>query len=485
MRGRFKEMKPPGEGIALGEERGMNSGCSDKGNTSAFRGDRAISAIARWALLVFVGLLSLGAGMAPASGNSPPILFVHGNGDSAALWQTTLWRFESNGYDPSLLFAIDFTHPRARTDDTKPQENRSGTADQLRELIGKVDEILARTGRQQVILVGSSRGGYSIRNYIRNGGGAAKVSHAILCGTPNHGVRATSSGPNEEFNGMGFFLSGLNAGGEVDAGVGFMTIRSDSNDKYAQPEGRFIGMAGQSTNVTYASPELRGAENVVLPGLDHRETAFHPLAFKAMYRFITGREPATLDITSEPRPVLGGIVSGWANGAPTNLPVAGAAVEIFEVDPSSGQRRGEAVHRRTTSSDGAWGPFAVDPGAFYEFVVSAAGYPITHVYRTPFPRSSAFVHLRLRPLDDRDKGSGSLVTLTRPRGYLGHGRDTFLIDGQVPEGVNEGVPGTSEAKRRYEPGPPRPVRVEVNGETLTVLTWPLEDGHTVIAEVHY
>ncbi|MBP8148864.1 MAG: twin-arginine translocation pathway signal, partial [Limnohabitans sp.] len=25
-----------------------------------------------------------------------PIVFVHGNGDSANLWQTTLWRFESN-----------------------------------------------------------------------------------------------------------------------------------------------------------------------------------------------------------------------------------------------------------------------------------------------------------------------------------------------------------------------------------------------------
>lgn len=28
----------------------------------------------------------------------PPVLFVHGNGDSAALWITTLRRFESNGF---------------------------------------------------------------------------------------------------------------------------------------------------------------------------------------------------------------------------------------------------------------------------------------------------------------------------------------------------------------------------------------------------
>ncbi len=69
----------------------------------------------------------------------------------------------------------------------------------------------------------------------------------------------------------------------------FMTTRSDSNDKYAQPDGRFLGMPGKPTNVTYTGPELRGAKNIVLPGLDHREVAFHPLAFKAMYAFITGQ----------------------------------------------------------------------------------------------------------------------------------------------------------------------------------------------------
>ena len=414
-----------------------------------------------------------------------PILFVHGNGDSAALWYTTIWRFESNGYNPALLSAIDFQHPTARNDDTKPQENRSSVADQVKEFGAKVSEIQARTGEKKVILVGSSRGGYAIRNYIKNFKGAANVSQAILCGTPNHGVQATPENLNNEFNGMGPFLSGLNAGEEVYPGVQFMTTRSDSNDKYAQPDGRFLGMPGSPTNVTYAGPELRGAKNIVLPGLDHREVAFHPLAFKALYAFITGQEPKTLEVLPQPQPTLNGMVSGWANGAPTNLPLAGVKVEIYEVDPLSGRRLGEPVHQRTTSENGLWGPFTAKPTAYYEFVITATEYPITHLYRTPFPRSSAYVHLRLRPLGDRDKGSGSLITLTRPRGYLGHGRDTFLIDGKVPPGVNEGVPGTSEAKQRFEPGPLRPVRVVLNKESLTVLTYPQEDGHIVIAEFHY
>ncbi|MBI5606808.1 MAG: hydrolase [Deltaproteobacteria bacterium] len=463
------------------------NGLREKGRNGsrdgAIRPDRSLGLI--MSRLFWAGLfVMIFAGISAAQA-SRPILFVHGNGDSAALWHTTIWRFESNGYSPSLLFALDFKHPMAGNDDTKSQENRSNTTVQVNELRAKVSEIQTRTGQKQVILVGSSRGGYAIRNYIKNFGGAANVSQVVLCGTPNHGVQATSANLNNEFNGLGPFLQGLNAGEEVTPGVPFMTIRSDSNDKYAQPDGRFLGLPGKPTNVTHAGPELRGAKNVILPGLDHRETAFHPQAFKTILEFITGRQPETLEVIPQPQPDLNGLVSGWANGAPTNLPIIGAKVEIYEIDPSSGQRLGEPVHQRTTGEDGTWGPFTAKPTAYYEFVVTASGYPITHIYRTPFPRSSPYIHLRLKPLGDRDKVSGSLVTLTRPRGYLGHGRDTFLIDGKVPSGVNGGVPGTSEARQRFEPGPLRPIRVELNKEFLTVLTYPVDAGHIVIAEFHY
>jgi triacylglycerol lipase len=444
---------------------------------------RSLFELTRRVVLAALFVVLLAANVAAEAAR--PILFVPGNGDSAALWYTTIWRFESNGYDPSLLFAIDFRHPTARSDDTKPQENRSSTTDQAKELSAKVAEVQSRTGQKQVILVGNSRGGYAIRNYIKNFEGSPNVSHAILCGTPNHGVMAIEANLNSEFNGLGPFLSGLNAGDEAAPGVQFMTTRSDSNDKYAQPEGRFVGMAGKPTNVTYTSPELKGAQNVVLPGLDHREVAFHPQAFKAMYAFITGREPEILDVNPQPQPILNGVVSGWANGAPTNLPLSAVGVEIYEVDPAYGQRLGHAIHRRTTSEDGVWGPFTAKPTAYYEFVVTADGYPTTHIYRTPFPSSSAYIHLRLRPLADQDKGTGSLLTLTRPRGYIGHGRDTFLIGGKVPDGVNEGVPGTADAKERLEPGPLRPVRVVFNQESVTVLTYPLDAGHIVVAEFHY
>jgi hypothetical protein len=96
------------------------------------------------------------------------------------------------------------------------------------------------------------------------------------------------------------------------------------------------------------------------------------------------------------------------------------------------------------------------------------------------------VHFRLgEAVPERDQAAGALVTLSRPRGYLGHGRDTFTIDGKLPDGVNPGVPGTASATRHFPAQPSRPVRVVLNDEALTVRTWPLAIGHLVIAEFHY
>src|SRR5437868_5746976 len=123
------------------------------------------------------------APLLPAAAELPPILFVHGNGDHAALWITSLWRMESNGVPRERMFAINFTDPLARTDDKVEQAGRSSTEDQRRELADAIKELKGRTGASRVALVGNSRGGNPIRNVIKNGGGR-DVSHAVLCGVP-------------------------------------------------------------------------------------------------------------------------------------------------------------------------------------------------------------------------------------------------------------------------------------------------------------
>ena len=421
-----------------------------------------------------------------------PIIFVHGNGDTAALWHTTLWRFESSGYERRLLHAIDFTYPLARSDDAKPMDGRSSTDDQLRELSVFVDQVRAQTGAAKVAMVASSRGANAVRHYIRNGGGASDVSHVVLCGGVNHGVYVSLTfNTGSEFNGAGPFMTRLNArypdGYEVTPGVRWMTIRSDNSDKYAQPDGRFVGQPGMATQLGAEAPALAGAENIVLARADHREVAFGPEAFAEMFRFITGTRPSSTRLEGETIVKLDGKVSGYLYGAPTNLPLPGATVTVHRVDAQTGMRMRVAPHRKVVGPDGSWGPLTVDAATSLEFVIEAPGHPTTHIYRSPFARSSAIVHLRTAPpgtLTADDSPAGAVVIITRPRGYFGVGRDAFTIDGKVPTGVTDGVPAVSSARMRMATDATRTVTTRFNDETIAVIAWPARDGHVVYAEFH-
>jgi pimeloyl-ACP methyl ester carboxylesterase len=436
----------------------------------------------------------------PTLSVAPPIVFVHGNGDTAALWQSTLWRFESNGWPRTRLHAIELPYPLARDDDGKAQPGRTSTAEHMAFLKSEVDKVLQATGASQVVLFGNSRGGNAIRNYVQNGGGATKVSHAILGGTPNHGVWAIKGfREGNEFAGTGPFLSGLNApknanGDEVVGPVKWLTIRSDNNDKFAQPDGVWIGAKGTPTHVTAAGPELKGAVNVVIPRIDHRETAFSPAAFAAAYQFIAGRAPSAMCITPESVLVLDGHITGLGvqSGDPTsgkgvnNLPVPGASLQVFVTDPSSGARLGAPVHGKTVAADGRWGPFAALPGVPYEFVISAPGYSITHIYRSPFARSSSIVHLRAERLADADKSAHSVVTLTRPRGYFDAQRDQLSFDGKAPPpGVPATGAGVSSSKLLITQADIRPISGEFNGERVTGRTWSAAENRVVVLELTY
>ncbi len=453
--------------------------------------------LSRRHILKGAGALSLVAGHVPlgalaqaapgAAHDLPPILFVHGNGDHAALWITTLWRMESNGVPRERMFAINFTDPLARTDDAVAQPGRSSTDDQRRELGEAIAALKKRTGAARVALVGNSRGGNSIRSTIKNGG-SGDVSHAVLCGVPNHGVFAWDDNPGSEFNGRGPFLRGLNEGeSEVTAGTAFLTLRSDGLDKYAQADGRFVGKPGVATNVTTDGPALKGATNLALGAIDHRETAFSPRAFREIFKFIAGREPERLQIVPEARVKLSGLVTGTPGGVQTNRPVAGATVEIFRVSPETGERIGAAVHTSQTSDDGRWGQAAVDPSWPLEIVLTQKNQPITHLYRSPFPRSCEVVHLRAaRPLGPADKDAGAIVLMSRPRGYFGLPRDVVLLDGKEPTDVKTGVPTDSVTTLRLPASDTgRKVVGLFNEERIVARAWPAAENRVVVAELTY
>jgi len=430
----------------------------------------------------------------------PPIVFVHGNGDSAALWQTTVWRFESNGWPRERLFAFDQPMPLARDDDTVAQPGRSSTAESMAFLAGRVDAVLRQTGATQVVLIGNSRGGNTIRNYVQNGGGAAKVSHVVLGGNPAHGIwNLPGYLEQNEFSARSSFLTQLNApqganGDEVTPGVRWLTLRSDNNDKYAQPDGVWIGKPGTPTGIGFDGPALRGARNVVLPRVDHRETSFSPAAFAASWEFLTGSAPRSTAISAESSVRLDGRLTGLglvstdpASGSfANNQALVGAQLVVYAVDRATGNRIGAPAWRKTIGPDGRWGPFAADPRLFYEFEITAPGYATTHVYRSPFPRSSEIVNLRPERLLPADRDAKAVVVFTRPRGYFDAQRDTMRLDGQAQlPGVPPRGSGVASARLKVGTEAQRSVVGEFNGERIAGLTWPAAQGHLSVLELTY
>jgi len=450
-----------------------------------------------WISLLTLVLWSGRPATGAADTSLPPVVFVHGNGDSAALWITTAWRFESNGWPRERLHALDLPQPLARDDDAVEQPGRTSTTELARHLAAEVGRIARQHGGGKVILVGNSRGGLAIRNLIANHGGADLVSHAILGGTPNHGVWANPAlRPGSEFNGAGPFLTALNAppgvpaGVEVTPGIRWLTLRSDRNDKFAQPDGVWIGAKGIPTGVNHDSPALNGATNVVLPGRDHREVSYHAEAFAETFRFATGRAPATTAIQPEQTVRLEGTVTGFGPAGPTNLPLPGATVEIFAVDPATGARLGAALHRANVGTDGRWGQLVTDARTALEFVVAAPDHATTHFYRGPFPRSSRLVHLRAeRPLAPGQR-EGAIMVLTRPRGYFGLPRDEVEFDGRKPApGIPPGVPGVSVSRLELADRTDRPVTAVFRSgaleERLTGRVWPAAENRIVHLELHH
>ena len=394
-------------------------------------------------------LLTFGSAAAIAQ---TPVVFVHGNGDDATKWLPVIWMFESNGYPADRLFAIRFIDPSARRENNKPEAFRSSTTDQASELAAFVTRVLIETKASKVALVGSSRGGMTIRNYVRNGGGAAVVSHAILCGAPNHGVMLTDTYPHGEFNGKGHFLRQLNEGSELVDGVKFLTLRSDKLDKYAQP------------NVGYDGPALHGAENIVLPNLDHREVAFHPLAFAETYRFITGQAPRQTKPVADASPAVSGIISGFAGGAATNRPLAGVHLRIFVQKPGSADRDGDALVDLTTTDTGSWGPLRVQPDRGYEFVLEKDGRTVTF-FKSGLLRSTTLLNFRFWPAlaFGGPVLKGPRLLIHRPQGYLSKGRDMMLVDGVAVEELLPGVPTRDAVAIQAKSAS---IRVQLRGEVV-------------------
>jgi hypothetical protein len=156
---------------------------------------------------------------------------------------------------------------------------------------------------------------------------------------------------------------------------------------------------------------------------------------------------------------------------------------MYRVSAETGERQGGPVHSKKTGADGVWGPTKFDAPSPLEFVVAAPGAPITHIYRSPFPRSFAMLNLRPATVAKDDADAAAIVQMDRPRGYFGVPRDIVLLDGKTPADIPEGVPGVWHAKLKMTAMEDRPIVAEFNQERIVARAWPAKDNHVTIVEL--
>jgi hypothetical protein len=135
-----------------------------------------------------------------------------------------------------------------------------------------------------------------------------------------------------------------------------------------------------------------------LPGQAHVETATSAESFAVQYEFLVGAAPDVVDIVPQREPVE---LSGRAVEFPANVGRDGAQLDVWAIDPETGQRTGdEPVASFDLGADGSFGPFEVATGAPYEWVLSAEGSEVEHhLYLQPYVRSSHLVRLLSSPPD--------------------------------------------------------------------------------------
>jgi pimeloyl-ACP methyl ester carboxylesterase len=306
-----------------------------------------------------------------------PIIFVHGGSGSGAQFETQAWRFASNGYPPEYVRALEY-------DSSQINAILPAVHAELDALIALLQQ---ETGRPQVDLLGHSLGTFVSQSYLSTPARAANVAHYV-----NIDGSSAAAPPG---------------------GVPTLALWAGADP----PVGSIVG-----------------GLNVTLAGQEHIECATSAEAFFEMYLFFRGAAPETTAVVPDPP---GNVrISGQVNFFPSNVGIAGAFLEIWEVDPATGLRnkkKPEAAYLIDATGD--WGPAKVHGFKFYEFAVSRENEADVNFFYEPFLRTDQLIRLNiatgLAPFIDASPNHTAL-TVVRQREFcadLGAGSDSLVIGG--------------------------------------------------------
>ena len=329
-------------------------------------------------LLMSVGILFV---QAQSDTSKHPILFVHGFLASGDTWAAQIQRFRAQGYPAEWLQVFDW--------------NTLGNRQESAALQAKIESVLKQTGQKQLVLVGHSAGGGLCYSLLKDANASSLVKAYIHTGS--------------------------------------MKIPAPAGATQSIPT---LNLYSTDDRVT-GGQDVPGAENQMLPGLDHLQIAASSAAFDAMYRFLHRSLPNSTTATLPKRVQLGGRVVYLGD----NKPVPQATVTVYAFDAQRGKRlRGNYLAAFTPDSLGFWRADEIPTGQALEFDVAIPGAVNLHYYFEPFQQDDAQVYLRCLPksgmaarmlagLPESDSFTVTAV-FTQFQAIVAE-RDSLLVQGQV------------------------------------------------------
>lgn len=229
-------------------------------------------------------------------GDAVPVIFIHGNTESAHFWLPARQYFLDQGWDRDALWAFSYGH-----NDVQAFDSNDAAAASVGHMVDAVTGYLSqRSGREirQVDIVAHSLGVTAARQWMKQDNAWHRVRNFVAIAGANHGTwvaRADARGRNRasafELAPDSPWLQQLNRGGETPGATRYLALY----DGTAWADVLFPAPLQHS-------PRLEGATNLAFnleqqTSLDHRELAQSPQALAAVVRFLRDTS-TTLDAIS-------------------------------------------------------------------------------------------------------------------------------------------------------------------------------------------
>ena len=275
------------------------------------------------------------------------VIFVHGFEGSGAQFESQQMRLTSNGYPGRYIVAFEYDSLAFAS-----ALHGGSVAAQEEALFARLDRLIVHmekvTHRPQVDLLAHSLGTKIVQDYLNSSRKrAANVGHYVnLDGFPeNH----------------------------LPGGV------------------PTLALWGTKGPISTPGRRIKGAKNVLVPDSSHVQTATSPFSFKWFYWFFTGHWPKTTQIVPQKGRIS---ISGRDLNFPQNTGLAGATVQLWPINQTTGQRTSsKPLASFAIDNTGYFGPLKVQSGRRYEFAEVRPGEPTHHFYYEPFIRSDHLIRL--------------------------------------------------------------------------------------------